>query len=140
MKRIIRTTSYPGLIVRLVVGIIFLSEGIQKFLYPGDLGGGRFAKLGIYPPVFWANLTGVFEICCALLVLVGLFIRLAVIPLIVIMMVAFVTTKWTFFKQKGFWSMIHESRTDFAMVMLLILLFIYGAGNYSRDLNKYLKN
>jgi putative oxidoreductase len=140
MKRIIRTNTYRGLIVRLVVVLIFLSEGVQKFLYPEVLGSGRFAKLGIYPPVFWANLTGVFEVCCALLVLVGFYIRLAVLPLLVIMMVAFVTTKWPFFQEKGFWSVIHESRTDFAVVMLLILLFIYGAGSYSRDLNNYSKN
>jgi len=140
MKRIIRTNGYPGLIVRLVVGLVFLSEGIQKFLYPEVLGRGRFAKLGIYPPVFWANLTGVFEVFCALLIIIGFYIRLAVLPLLIIMMVAFITTKWPFFQEKGFWSIIHESRTDFAMVMLLILLLVYGAGNYSRDLKNCSRN
>ncbi len=37
-------------LIRLVVGGTFLSEGIQKFLYPNALGMGRFVKIGIpYP-------------------------------------------------------------------------------------------
>jgi putative oxidoreductase len=140
MKTIVRTNRYPALIVRLAVGLIFLSEGIQKFIYPEVLGSGRFAKLGIHPPVFWAGITGMFEIVCALLVIGGLYIRLAVLPLLVIIMVAFISTKWPIFNEKGFWSLIHEGRTDFAMFMLLILLFVYGAGNYSADLRNYSGN
>ena len=120
--------------VRLTVGLIFLSEGLQKFLFPDELGSGRFAKLGINPPVFWANFTGSFEIVCSILVIIGLFTRLAVIPLLIIMIVSFITTKWPEFLAKGFWPMVHDGRTDFAMTMLLIFLLIYGSGDRSADI------
>jgi putative oxidoreductase len=120
--------------IRLTVGLIFLSEGIQKFMFPAILGSGRFAKLGIDPPAFWAGFTGAFEIICSILIVIGLLTRLAVIPLLVIMIVAFKTTKWPELIDQGFWPMIHDGRTDFAMTMLLIFLFIYGSGKCSLNM------
>jgi len=38
------------LLARLAAGCIFLSEGIQKFLFPEALGPGRFAKIGLPAP------------------------------------------------------------------------------------------
>jgi uncharacterized membrane protein YphA (DoxX/SURF4 family) len=137
MNKVLFTTGFPALIVRLTVGLIFLSEGIQKFLYPEVLGSGRFAKLDINPPVFWASLTGAFEIICSLLIITGFITRLAVIPLLVIMAIAFITTKWNELLDHGFWVMAHDGRTDFAMTMLLIFLFIYGSGKRSIDLSLY---
>jgi uncharacterized membrane protein YphA (DoxX/SURF4 family) len=137
MIKCFRTTDFPGLIIRLVVGLIFLSEGMQKFLYPETLGSSRFEKLGIHPATFWASFTGCFEIVCALLIIIGLLTRLAVVPLLVIMIVAFVTTKWPELMEKGFWVMAHDGRTDFAMTLLLIFLFIYGSGKPSVDFNTY---
>jgi uncharacterized membrane protein YphA (DoxX/SURF4 family) len=87
--------------------------------------------------VFCAYFAGTFEIICGSLVLLGLFIRLAAIPLFIIMITAFVTTKWPILADKGFWSMAHEYRTDFAMTLLLIYLFIYGSGRWSADSNIY---
>jgi putative oxidoreductase len=136
-KNIIRTTNYPGLIIRLIVGLIFLSEGIQKFLYPELLGSGRFEKLGIRPSVFWSDFTASFEICCAVLVILGWLTRLAVIPLVLIMIVAFEATKLPELINTGFWALAHDGRTDFAMTMLLIFLFINGSGKYSVDFNNY---
>ena len=108
MKKVLFTKSFPALIIRLTVGLIFLSEGIQKFLYPEVLGSGRFSKLGINPPVFWANLTGAFEIICSLLIIIGFFTWLAVIPLLGIMAVAFITTKWKELPDQGFWAMAYR--------------------------------
>jgi putative oxidoreductase len=121
------------LLPRLIVGLIFLSEGVQKFLFPELVGTVRFEKIGFTDPSFWAYFTGTFEIICGLLVLFGLFIRFAAIPLFIIMMTAFVTTKWPILIDKGFWAMAHEYRTDFAMTLLLIYLIIYGAGKWSLD-------
>jgi putative oxidoreductase len=139
LKKLKQYSNYPGLIIRLTVGLVFLSEGIQKFMFPEILGSGRFAKLGIDPPVFWAGFTGAFEIISSILIIVGLFTRLAVIPLLVIMIVAFKTTKWPELIDQGFWPMIHDGRTDFAMTMLLIFLFIYGSGKCSFDMFRYAK-
>jgi putative oxidoreductase len=126
-----------AIIVRLIVGLIFLSEGIQKYLFPELVGTGRFEKIGFADPAFWAYFTGTIEIICGSLILLGLLTRLAAIPLFIIMMTAFVTTKWPMLINKGFWTMAHEYRTDFAMTLLLIYLFIYGAGKWSIDSKIY---
>ena len=119
--------------IRIIVGLIFLSEGIQKYLFPDLVGSGRFEKIGFSDPAFWAYFTGTFEILCSSLLLIGLLTRIAVLPLIIIMATAFVTTKWPILVDKGFWVMAHEYRTDFAMTLLLIYLIISGGGSWSVD-------
>jgi uncharacterized membrane protein YphA (DoxX/SURF4 family) len=131
MKRIIKTGNVPILIIRLVVGLIFLSEGLQKYITPEIVGTGRFAKIGFSNPAFWAYLVGSFEIVCGILILFGLVIRFAAFPLLVIMLVAFITTKIPILTHKGFWTFAHEYRTDFAMTLLLIYLLVYGNANKS---------
>jgi putative oxidoreductase len=137
MRRILQTTNIPTLIIRLTVGLVFVSEGIQKFLYPDSAGTGRFLKIGFAHPAFWAYFTGCFEITCGFFIVAGLLTRLAAIPLLIIMITAFVTTKWPVLVDKGFWSFAHEYRVDFVMTMLLAFLLLYGGGNKSMDLKIY---
>jgi putative oxidoreductase len=125
--------SKTTILIRLMVGAIFLSEGFQKFLFPESVGAGRFEKIGFDNPHFWAQFTGTFEIGCGVLILVGLLTRIAVIPLVIVMLTALVTTKWPIFIEQGFWKMAHETRTDFAMVLSLIFLLMNGAGHWSVD-------
>ena len=132
-NKIFKTSPAPTLIPRLIVGLIFLSEGLQKFITPAAVGVGRFAKIGFEHAELWAPFTGVFEIICGVLLLAGLFTRLVSVPLLIIMLVAFVTTKYPILVEKGFWSMAHEYRTDFAMTMLLLFTIYYGGGSYSLD-------
>lgn len=134
-KNILLTTAGDNrsVIVRAVVGLVFLTEGIQKYLFPALLGTGRFEKIGFLHPAFWAYFAGAFEIFCGILILAGLLTRLASLPLLVIMLTAFVTTKWPLLMAKGFWAMAHEYRTDFSMTLLLVYLLIYGAGRLSFD-------
>jgi putative oxidoreductase len=130
MKQFIKTSAYPSLLIRLAVGLIFLSEGIQKFLID-SVGVGRFTQIGFGNPAFWAYFTGSFEIVCGVLILFGFLTRFAAIPLLIIMITAFITTKWPILMNKGFWAFAHEYRTDFAMTLLLIYLLIYGTGSFS---------
>jgi putative oxidoreductase len=123
MQRITQTSNVPTLLCRLTVGLIFLSEGMQKYLLPDAVGTGRFAKIGFGNPSFWAYFTGTFEIICGIFILIGLLTRLAAIPLLIIMIVAFITTKVPIFTDKGFWAFAHEYRTDFAMTLLLFTCF-----------------
>jgi uncharacterized membrane protein YphA (DoxX/SURF4 family) len=122
-----------AILIRLTVGLIFLTEGIQKFLFPDLLGTGRFLTIGFSNPAFWAYFTGTFEIVCGSLIILGLLTKPASIPLIIIMITAFVFTKIPILVHKGFWPWAHEYRTDFAMTLLLIYLLIYGAGGWSLD-------
>src|SRR6266576_2728998 len=51
LRRLMTTTAPAAvLLIRIAVGGVFLSEGIQKFLFPNDFGVGRFIKIGIPAP------------------------------------------------------------------------------------------
>jgi uncharacterized membrane protein YphA (DoxX/SURF4 family) len=121
------------ILIRLIVGGVFLTEGIQKFLLPGELGVGRFVKIGIPIPEVMAPFVGVVEIVGGALLLVGLLTRLATIPLIVNMLVAIGTTKLPILFKDGLWKAVHESRVDGSMLLGSIFLLIVGAGLWSLD-------
>lgn len=126
--------DYRSVLPRLIVGLVFLSEGIQKFLFPELVGASRFEKIGFANPEFLAAFVASFEIVCGVLILIGFSVRVAAIPLLIIMITAIAATKLPILKDKGFWQMAHDSRTDFAMTLLIIFLLIYGAGKLSVDL------
>ena len=121
------------ILVRLMVGWVFMSEGIQKFLFPAALGVGRFEKIGIPSPHFFAPFVGVVETVCGLLLIVGLLTRLAAIPLLIDISVAIATTKIPLLLKSGFWAAMHEARTDFCMVLGLLFLLAIGGGGLSID-------
>lgn len=131
-------------IIRLLVGWVFLVEGILKFLLADELGAGRFTSIGIPVPHVSAPLVGAVEIVCGALVIVGLFTRWAAILLLIDISVAIISTKipillghgyWRFslpnLKHYGLLSMLHEARTDFSMWLGLIFLLLVGAGSWS---------
>jgi putative oxidoreductase len=118
---------------RLIVGLIFISEGIQKYLVVTMYGPALFKEIGFNNPMFWVYFTGAFEIFCGILILFGLFTRLASIPLLTIMIIAFIETKLPLLTYKGFWTFLHEYSLDYSLTLLLTLLFIYGGGKWSVD-------
>lgn len=121
------------LLIRLMVGLVFFSEGIQKFLFPHELGAGRFANIGIPYPELMGPFVGAVEIICGALLVIGLVTRFASIPLLIDIIVAILTTKIPMLVQKGFWPMAHEARTDFCMLLGLLFLLTVGAGTISID-------
>lgn len=121
------------LLLRLLVGWVFLSEGIQKFLFPGALGAGRFARIGIPVPNFSGPFVGIVEIVCGALLIAGLWTTLAAIPLLIDIVVAIGTTKLPMLLKQGFWAAMHEGRTDFCMLLGLVAILLLGAGNLSLD-------
>jgi len=132
-KLLSSTAPKSVILIRLIVGWVFLSEGIQKFLFPAALGVGRFVKIGIPDPQILAPFVGVVEILCGSMLIIGLLTRLAAIPLLGVISVAIWTTKIPMLGKQGFWAMAHEARTDFCMVFGLIFLLIVGAGRLSLD-------
>lgn len=142
-------TRAPGwsILVRLLVGlVVFLPEGVQKLAFPDLLGAGRFVQIGIPFADVIGPLVGLLETACGALIIVGLLTRLAAIPLILIMLVAILSTKvpillghdvWIFHVSKlpryGFWSAAHEARADFCMLLGALYLLIEGAGAWSID-------
>ena len=128
-----RSAPRATILIRLLVGGVFLAEGIQKFLFPATLGVGRFIKIGIPAPQFFAPFVGVVEIVCGTLLIIGLLTRLAAIPLLIDISVAIVTTKIPMLFRAGFWSTVHEARTDYCMLLGLIFLLLVGSGPFSID-------
>jgi putative oxidoreductase len=127
-------------------GRVFLSEGIQKFLYPDLLGVGRFVRIGIPFPQVMGPFVGGIEIVCGALVLLGLFTRVAALLLLATISVAILSSKipillghgyWIFSLPKlgryGFWSMSSEARTDLSMLLGTLFLVVVGAGVASAD-------
>jgi putative oxidoreductase len=132
--KLLRTNAPSAvLVIRLLVGGVFLLEGIKKFLFADQWGAGRFARIGIPVPHIVGPFVGVVEIVCGLLLLAGLFTRIAAIFLIVDIAVAIASTKIPILLKSGFWPMEAEARTDFAMLMGLVFLLIVGAGMWSLD-------
>jgi putative oxidoreductase len=134
------------MIIRLLVGWVFLAEGVLKFTRPEALGIGRFAKIGFVSPGLLASFVGWVEIICGALILLGFFTRLACVPLFIDISVAIVTTKLPILLGHGFWgfanptakpfglgTMLHEARTDISMLLGLVFLLIVGAGRWSAD-------
>jgi putative oxidoreductase len=120
-------------LIRILVGWVFLSEGIQKFLFPDSLGGGRFVKIGIPWPQVTAPFVGMVEIVCGSLLIIGLLTRLATVPLLIDISVALYSTKIVTFAKNGFWPTLHEARTDVSMLLGLVFLLLVGGGAWSLD-------
>jgi putative oxidoreductase len=158
---LIKTAASAWIIfIRLSLALIFIPEGIQKLIHPEALGAGRFLKMGIPYPEFTVPFVGWVEIICGSLILFGLLTRLAALPLIITMIVAMIATKlpilmghdWVVtdtmifyvreLKAYGFWSFMHESRTDWAMLMCGLYLLAVGGGKCSldRQIQEQLKN
>jgi len=126
-------TARAILLIRILVGWVFLSEGIQKFLFPDSLGVGRFVKIGIPSPQIMAPFVGVVEIVCGTLLLMGLITQLAAIPLLIDICVGLYSTKIVTLAKNGVWSTLHEARTDVSMLLGLIFLLIVGGGSFALD-------
>jgi putative oxidoreductase len=89
----------PPLFARIVVGWVFMWSGWIKLnnLYPsGDFPGmiARFQEWGIPWPEIMAPFVSGVEFFGGLLLLLGLFTRLAATPLVIVMIVAIISAKW----------------------------------------------
>jgi uncharacterized membrane protein YphA (DoxX/SURF4 family) len=132
------------LLLRLMAGGVFLSEGILKFVYANQ-GVGRFTKLGFPWPHFTATFVGGLEIVGGLLVLAGLATRAIAIPFLIEMVVAILSTKIALYlgtsplplppapPKIGFWAVMHETRSDWAQLLTVAFLMVAGPGRWSLD-------
>jgi putative oxidoreductase len=121
-------------LVRVAVGLIFLTQGILKYI-DSNMGVVRFARIGFPHAYFTAHFVGAFEIVCGLLVLLGFWTRAAAAPLLIVITTAIATTKIPELLRanQGFWYMLSDARTDFAMLCSLIFLIWAGGGVWSLD-------
>lgn len=136
--------------IRLSLAGVFIFEGLQKLTHADELGAGRFASIGIPAPELMGPFVGGVELIAGLLFLIGFLSRVAAVPIIVIMIVAIVSTKipillgreWWLFSLRdldryGLLSFTHETRTDWAMMMGAIFLLFSGSGRWSLDATRW---
>jgi uncharacterized membrane protein YphA (DoxX/SURF4 family) len=133
-------------LVRLLVGGVFLSEGIQKFFYPAELGAGRFLKIGIPWPDVMGPFVATAETVCGALIIAGVFTRVAAAVMLVNISVALLSTKVPILlgeplgpfslarlPRYGLLSALHEARTDLSMWLGSLFLVLTAAGRISLD-------
>jgi uncharacterized membrane protein YphA (DoxX/SURF4 family) len=133
-----------SLLIRLMAGGVFLSEGILKFVYTNQ-GVGRFTKLGFPEPQLTASFVGTLEIVGGVLLLLGLATRAIAILFIVEMIVAILSTKISLYlgtsplplpaspPKVGVWAVLHETRSDWAQLLTCAFLTFAGPGPWSLD-------
>src|SRR5579859_1761038 len=128
--------NLPMILIRVIVGVVFLTEGILKFVYPGELGVGRFAHIGLPFPHFLAPCVGAVEIVAGGALILNVYAGDAALLLVVIL-TAIVSTKvpilighplGRFAPAKldhyGVLSFIHEARTDLSMLFGLVAILL----------------
>lgn len=118
-------------IVRLMAGTIFISEGILKLVFPATKGATRFEKICL--PAWLGPVLGTIETVAGTLVLLGLITRLAVIPLLLIVIGSFALTKTMILTEDGWGNFLHESRVDWSMLLANAYLLLSGSGKWSLD-------
>ena len=125
----------PLVAIRWAVGIVFITEGVLKYLHPEDIGAGRFARIGLPMPATLAPVVCGVEILCGLALLVNLAPDYAAMALLCVIASALVTTKvpvllgrqmgpFTLMKAPyyGVLGFLHEARLDLSMFACLVAI------------------
>lgn len=134
IKKLLHTTAPAAtILIRIMVGGIFLAEGVKKFLIFDALEKGQFTEMDTPLSVGMLILLAIIEMDCGIFILSGFFTKLAAAPLIIDILVATITTKIPLLLKNGFWSMVYELRLDFSLFLSLIFLLVVGAGPWSID-------
>lgn len=129
--------NLPMIMVRVIVGVVFLTEGALKFLFPQELGVGRFAAIGLPYPHFLAPLAGGAELLGGVAVLLNVYAGDGALLLLVVIGTALATTKLPVLLGRpvgpfalmkahpyGWLGFLHESRTDLSMLFCLVAILI----------------
>ncbi|MDE3188713.1 MAG: DoxX family protein [Acidobacteriota bacterium] len=129
--------NLPIILIRVVVGLVFLTEGILKFLYPNELGAGRFAHIGLPFPHVLAPFVGGVEILAGAALILNLYAGDAAMLLLAVSLTAIVTTKVPILlghplgrfappslSHYGWLSFLHEARLDLCMLFGSVAILI----------------
>lgn len=130
--------SFAALLLRIVLGIIFIAHGYPK-LFKKELGpkgvSGFFKSLGIPAPLFFAYVVGIVEFFGGLLLVIGLWTRLFGLLIAIDMIVA----TWKVKFKSGLISKVMEGgwvggyEFELALFAIAVALAASGAGVFSVD-------
>jgi len=129
--------NLPMILIRVIVGVVFLTEGILKFVYPAELGWGRFAHIGLPLPHVLAPFVGAVEIAAGGALILNMYAGDAALLLLIVILTAIFTTKAPILlghplgrfaapklEHYGLLSFIHEARTDLCMLFGLVAILL----------------
>jgi uncharacterized membrane protein YphA (DoxX/SURF4 family) len=129
--------NLPMILIRLIVGLVFLIEGVLKFVRPEVMGEGRFAAIGLPYPHQLAPMVGSVEIVGGAAVLLNFYAGDAALALLAVIITALITTKVPILlgrplgpfapaklDEYGWLSFVHEARTDLCMLFSLVAILI----------------
>jgi len=129
--------NIPMILIRVIVGLVFLTEGVLKFLQPDELGAGRFGAMGLPFPQYLGPLVGGIEIFGGAAIMVNLYAGDAALLLLMVVLTALVTTKLPILiggpigpfpveklPRYGFLSFLHEARVDLCMIFGSVAVLI----------------
>jgi putative oxidoreductase len=127
----------PMILIRGIVGLMFLLEGFLKFAIPSEFGAGRFAELGLPSPDLLAPFVGGIEMLGGAAMLFNLFAGDAALALLLVILTALATTKMPILlghrfgpfplpplAHYGWLSFLHESRAEICVTFVLIAVLI----------------
>jgi uncharacterized membrane protein YphA (DoxX/SURF4 family) len=128
--------NLPMILIRVIVALVFLTEGVLKFAYPGEFGAGRFERIGLMYPHALGPLVGLVEIVAGAALLANFYAGDAALLLLAVILTAIVSTKIPILLGRpfgpfalpknishfGILGFLHEARIDLAMLFSLIAI------------------
>lgn len=118
------------LLIRVLIGICFIIHGLPKLtggMETWTFLGGAMKNIGIdFMPAFWGFLCAISELFGGVLLLLGLFTRLASVALFITMVIA---TLFHFANNDSF----DVSSHAIELGILFLGFFFMGSGKYSLD-------
>jgi putative oxidoreductase len=127
MEEVARTMDVGLLLLRLVVGALFIGHGSQKLFgsfggYGLDGTGGFMRKLGYHPGRKMAGLAGLTELTCGVLLVLGFLTPFAAAGIIGVMMNAIVSVHW----KNGMWN--QDGGMEYPIVLCAVAAAVTFAG------------
>lgn len=129
--------NLPMLLIRVVVGLLFLTEGILKFLHPEELDVTFFSAIGLPLPQYLGPALGCIEIIGGAAILVNLYAGDVALLLFFVSLALLIATKLPILTgapvgpfpvkrlpQYGMPIFLHEARIELCMIVgsLVVLL------------------
>lgn len=122
------------LIIRLVVGLLFVGHGAQKlFGWFGGYGlkgtGGWFESIGMKPGVTMALFAGLAELIAGVLFAAGLLTPLAALMIAGTMVMGIVKVHG----QNGLWATSNGYEYNLTLIAVVVGIALIGPGQYALD-------
>jgi putative oxidoreductase len=134
LSPVARLAGLAPLVVRVIVGVIMFAHGLQKLtqMGPGTFGGQVLAGLGVPLPELMGYVVTFVELVGGILLIVGLFSRIAALVLTIDLVVAILLVKLNvgLIAPQGSGA---GAELDLALIAGLLMVLLAGPGKLSVD-------